>query len=68
MQSNGTDVHRIIVKVMERMGFTLKSTSLVYECISSVSFAFNPNGEARGKVIPSRGIRQGCSLSPYLFL
>ena len=37
-------------------------------CISSVSYSVIINGVACGNVIPSRGIRQGDPLFPYLFL
>lgn len=37
-------------------------------CITTVSYSKKVNGKPWGRIIPSRGIREGDLLSPYLFL
>ncbi|KAA3460557.1 reverse transcriptase [Gossypium australe] len=55
-------------KVMLKMGFAERWVALVVKCVSTASYAVNING-IRGRVFhPTRGLRQGNLLSPYLFL
>lgn len=53
---------------MERLGFSLKWVELIMRCISTSSISVLINGVAKGLIQPQRGLRQGCSLSPYLFI
>ena len=53
---------------MHKMGFSKKCVTLVMQCLSTVTYAIRINGVPKGHIIPSRELRQGDPLLPYLFL
>jgi hypothetical protein len=57
-----------IVTALTRKGLHKHFINLVYSCVSSPSFSVIINGQPYAKFKSQRGIRQGCPLSPYLFV
>ena len=57
-----------IVSALARKGLHNHFIKLVYACISAPTFSVIINGQSYAKFNSTRGIRQGCPLSPYLFV
>ncbi|KAK9995141.1 hypothetical protein SO802_024844 [Lithocarpus litseifolius] len=53
---------------MRRVGFTKRWITLLMLCVKTVSYSILVKGEPKGLTYPSRAIRQGDPLSPFLFL
>ncbi|XP_010445454.1 PREDICTED: uncharacterized protein LOC104728123 [Camelina sativa] len=57
-----------LLTVLRAMAFPEQYVGWIQTCITTASFSVQVNGELAGYFGSKRGLRQGCSLSPYLFV
>jgi hypothetical protein len=57
-----------VESILTKLGFPGRLVQIIMKCVSTVRFSVKVNGGLLEPFTPSRGIRQGDPMSPYLFL
>jgi len=58
----------LLSMILIQVGFGLQFTNWIMSCVSTSTFVVLINGEATNFFRSGRGLRQGCPLSPMLFI
>ena len=57
-----------LISIMRRMGFSELWLTWALQCISTISYSVNFNGEKVGFIRPTKDIKQRDPLSPHLLV